>query len=395
MLLDGRPAIRVDKPKECYHCKKLLIESSKFCCGLCRSVYYCSKDCQIVSWKYHKVVCQSIAQLATQQRENNNKRGSYVNNFTIKEQSEIADIVGEKCLIECELNGVSSTLLLDSGAQVSILSYDFLLSNLTDVQPNPLSDILDQHDSLRVQWGNNADIPFTGFVTLNVCFKSGEHNKTIAVPFLVTTDKLNNPILGFNAIKHLSSSAPDKSILIELFKTSFKGKTMDQLQTFVHLIQSADDDTDGEEVVRVKGKDFILPPGRLVQVSCKTNVGRVNAERPMMFHQGEVELPEGLECVDSLVMLKKGTSNYFKILVMNTTKHDKTLRKNTIIGRLEYVNSVIPLDVKKQSLDNKKQVNLMQVSKDEDKNIRSKHHHIKHQRESKHHKTPTKCLIKC
>lgn len=26
-------------------------------CGACKSVYYCSRDCQIADWKNHKLVC--------------------------------------------------------------------------------------------------------------------------------------------------------------------------------------------------------------------------------------------------------------------------------------------------------------------------------------------------
>ena len=66
----------------------------------------------------------------------------------------------------------------------------------------------------------------------------------------------------------------------------------------------------------------------------------------MIFQQGEVELPEGLEFMDSVIMLKPGAKNYFQIPVSNKSNHDIALKKNTIVGRAEYINSIIPLPVK-------------------------------------------------
>ena len=45
-------------------------------------------------------------------------------------------------------------------------------------------------------------------------------------------------------------------------------------------------------------------------------------------------------------MLKPGTKKYFQIPVSNTSNHDIILKKNTIIRRAEYINSIIPLPVK-------------------------------------------------
>ena len=66
----------------------------------------------------------------------------------------------------------------------------------------------------------------------------------------------------------------------------------------------------------------------------------------MIFQQREVELPEGLECTDSVIILKPGTKNYFQIPVSNISNHDIVLKKNTIDGRAEYINSIIPPPVK-------------------------------------------------
>ena len=98
--------------------------------------------------------------------------------------------------------------------------------------------------------------------------------------------------------------------------------------------------------MKIKGKDCIISPGKIVQVACKTNVGCLTSPQPMIFQQREVELPEGLECTDSVIMLKPGAKNYFQIPASNSSNHGTVLKKNAIVGSAEYIKSIIPLPVK-------------------------------------------------
>ena len=70
----------------------------------------------------------------------------------------------------------------------------------------------------------------------------------------------------------------------------------------------------------------------------------------MMFQQLEAELPEGIIAVDSVVTIKKGINNYFQAPIVNQSKNDIVFRKNTNVGAIEYVKSVIPLQLKQSAL---------------------------------------------
>ena len=98
--------------------------------------------------------------------------------------------------------------------------------------------------------------------------------------------------------------------------------------------------------MKIKGKNCIISPGKIVQVACKTNVGCLTSPQPMIFQQGEGELPKRLKCADSVIMLKPGAKNYFQIPVSNSSNCDIVLKENTIVGRAEYMSSIIPLQVK-------------------------------------------------
>ena len=67
----------------------------------------------------------------------------------------------------------------------------------------------------------------------------------------------------------------------------------------------------------------------------------------MIFQQQETELGERLDCTDSIIMMKKGVNNYFKVPVLNSSNHDIILKKNMIMGRfLEPIKSLVLLEIK-------------------------------------------------
>ena len=115
-------------------------------------------------------------------------------------------MIGEKCLIKVLLNNKLSPVLLDTGAQVSVISDKYLRNNFPHVDEYPVNELLDELDSLRVQWGNKTGIPFNKCTVVNLCIGEGEDKFHLGVPFLITTDKLCNPILGFNAITHIAQN---------------------------------------------------------------------------------------------------------------------------------------------------------------------------------------------
>ena len=50
-------------------------------------------------------------------------------------------------------------------------------------------------------------------------------------------------------------------------------------------------------------------------------------------------------------MLKPGIKNYFKVSVVNGSNHNFTIIKNTLIGNLEYVTSIVPLEARINTSD--------------------------------------------
>ena len=106
----------------------------------------------------------------------------------------------------------------------------------------------------------------------------------VNVPFLVTTQNLNDTILGSNAIKHLVQNRNNTESIVSLFQTVFDEVGRVKMETFVELIKSKVQDKETE--VKVKGKDVI-------------NVDLIEKERAIIFQQRDVEQPERIHCADS------------------------------------------------------------------------------------------------
>ena len=71
----------------------------------------------------------------------------------------------------------------------------------------------------------------------------------------------------------------------------------------------------------------------------------------MLFETEEAGLPERLETADIIVSIKSGMNHRLRIPVVNNLKHDIFSSKNTIIGRLQQISHIIPLQVKERKED--------------------------------------------
>ena len=164
------------------------------------------------------------------------KRGSYTVNLFIKQKQKVTRLIGKKCVIKVLLNNKLSTVLLDTGAQVSVISDKYLRDNFPHVDEYPDNELLDEPGSLRVHYEDQTDTPISKYTVVNLCIGEEEDKCHRCFQFLITTDQISKPILGFNAIKHIAKTTDDK-LLIKLFQTSFDQTYANRIQAFVNLLQ--------------------------------------------------------------------------------------------------------------------------------------------------------------
>ena len=132
------------------------------------------------------------------------------------------------------------------------------------------------------------------------------------MPFLVTPENIDTPIVGFNVIEELcrhatadSECSPD---FINVICHSLRNESEQKSAALVGLIYQC---TIEESKFSVKSSKHatIIPKNKTINVACRADIGHRNCNLPMMFEPyPESLLPSGLEITESLLVAKKGSS---------------------------------------------------------------------------------------
>ena len=338
----------VNPPKshQCNNCCKIGVEHGQLKrCSRCQSVWYCSAQCQKGHWSEHKVLCHAISHLSdTSTRKSKDfVDPACVSHLTPNEHAKIVVLVGKKCTVKCLLDDCECDVLWDTGAQVSIISVELLQQHLGQVVIRQLSELLDTNLNLTAV--NGTKVPYIGWTEVRVKLtapSNDSNQEELLVPFLVASEKLDCPILGYNVIEELLSQ--DQNPKPTIYK-SFPGKDKTKLDALVSFIQGSSSDAICK--VRTGKKDVIIPRDSTIAVSCRANTGPVHKQTPVLFEPDKLaQLPEGLEVNETLLNIKPGKSSRVQVVVYNGTDHDIALKSRTLLGFLQAVKSATAADVR-------------------------------------------------
>ena len=211
---------------------------------------------------------------------------------------------------------------------------------------------------------NGTKIPFIGWADVRVRLPSPtKEGQEVHVPLLVTVDRLEMPILGYNGIEELvkmdsqEGESPSGFGILSSLKAAFVDGGESQLEALINLIQASDDDYLCG--VRTPNRDTVIPRGQAVKVSCRANTSPVLTNLPVLFEPDELsQWPTGLKIHETLKTVKKGSVSRVDIEVHNTSDHNITLPHLTLLGRLPLIKSVTPMEVKLASTVIVKNLNL-------------------------------------
>ena len=138
-------------------------------------------------------------------------------------------------MVKCLLNDCEVDMLWDTGAQVSIIPVKSLQEHLGSIAIRPLSELLET--SLNLTAVNGTQIPYIGWVEVRLKLTPSSSNSTqveLVAPFLVTSDNVDCPILGYNAIEELVRN--DQNPILTVYD-HFPGKDKANLQYSSKLLK--------------------------------------------------------------------------------------------------------------------------------------------------------------
>ena len=135
--------------------------------------------------------------------------GHFQTHLTPKQHAKVTSLVGKKCFIKCILNYKIVKALWDTGAQVSIVSEKFLKEMFPGLALKHISELVETE--LNLTMANGSSIPRYGWVELEFCISPEQ--QSLIVSFLVTTDDMDLPLIGFNITKeHLRPKNNDTNL---------------------------------------------------------------------------------------------------------------------------------------------------------------------------------------
>ena len=190
-----------------------------------------------------------------------------------------------------------------------------------------MHDILSDADKLQVRWGNQEILPYEGYIELEVSLDNDTPANEILVPFLITPERLYYPILGTNAIEHISQNFQSHELADGLNKC-LPDKSKNVTESLVNFIHAEKP----QELSNVKTPKHhvTIPAG--VQVSVKCNMDQVVSEEkiPVAFEREPFE-NEDLIPIPSICLTRRGIQNYITVPVLNRINHDIILPPNTSV----------------------------------------------------------------
>ena len=342
----GHSVAADDKPSQyCNGCGEAAEEVRLQCSG-CKSVRYCNRECQKGHWSQHNVLCASIQYLQKEADEKCKEACSFASHLTPKQKSKVAKVIGEKCVIHAQIDGKQADVLWDTGSQVCLASSRWMKSQGIEATIHNLSDLI---GDVRLEGVGGFAVPYKGYAVLR--FKVDEIEKPIEVPFLVTDENLQNPIIGYNVISALVNGDGENEVdpceqsdrIRKIFAQS--GRTVDSKSLEV-LSQVLSEDSVPLSTVRVPKEGCTIKAGSVKTIPCKIDSIAVEKRTPVIFEPEDSELlPPGIELQSTIVYLKKGANTRISVVLTNTSARDLKLSGRLQLGELESTASVVPVQV--------------------------------------------------
>ncbi len=130
----------------------------------------------------------------------------------------VAQLIDNRCMVSTLINGVPLQMLLDSGAQVTMVGKAWMERELPTVQLQPLESLF-ASQSLEITTVNDTEVPLEGWaeVYLQICSHNHGH-LSISIPLIISKN-CSCPVLDSNVIADIikENACQEKKLMFLLF----------------------------------------------------------------------------------------------------------------------------------------------------------------------------------
>ena len=231
--------------------------------------------------------------------------------------------------------------LWDTGAQVSVVSLDFVKGILPDVVIRDVQELVSTN--LQVKAANGSAIPYLGWIDVQFDLETqGGPSYPYQVPFLVTEEDVPEPIIGFNVIREVILNAQNVPGICHALVTSFQ-ENKQSIPKLVSLLKA--DIQDEVCAVKTGRQSEVIPAGKTTLLAIRVRPGPIRERMTVLFEPDRHSVgTAGLEMEPGLVQLRPGNSCRLQIPIHNQTHGDIILPRYTILGQLQQIRNILPTD---------------------------------------------------
>lgn len=255
----------------------------------------------------------------------------------------VAQLIGKRCLVSCSINGAPLQMLLDSGAQVKMVSKSWIEQALPNIKIQPLG-LLFPDQSLEISAANNSRVLLDGWTEIDLQIHSQHHGHVmIRVPLLISHD-CNHPLLGSNVIAEIikENANQKEKVYVSTILEEALGVSASTVEALVLALQQVTFTETPQHYVCIGKRGVNIPAGQIREVKCRVRGWSGNGTLLFQPIAGN-DCIEGLELLPALVDVPGGLSKCVKIPVQNPTKHAIYLPQRTILGNLEDIVELKPV----------------------------------------------------
>ncbi len=133
-----------------------------------------------------------------------------------------------------------STALWDTGAQVSIVSHNWVIKNLPKAELRTVESLLGVSD-LEFKAANGTSLPYDGWIDVDFKLMGENHDFGAKVPFLVLKNALDLPIIGYNIIERITqnlSGDTEQPRYLDILSSSLVWVGRDNVEALVEFIKA-------------------------------------------------------------------------------------------------------------------------------------------------------------
>lgn len=192
------------------------------------------------------------------------------------QKTRVAQLIGKRCMVSCSVNGVPHQMLLDTGAQVTIVGRAWVEKALPDVKIQPLESLLAKQP-LEISAANGTEVPYDGWAEIDLQIGSpSQEQVAIKVPVLIS-QSCTCSLLGSNVIAEIikeNAEQGDQVDVIAVLKEalSVSESTVEALVSALEIMAS--DETPPQCNVKVGKKGINIPAGQVCEVRCRVRGGQ-------------------------------------------------------------------------------------------------------------------------